>query len=79
MYTGSITHGISLTKVMAPVMWYSTCPGRNLLGDIQVVAYAPQLWGSEGIVFIFLNINENNKGKEKYVNKWKTDNTTLLT
>ena len=24
MYTGSITHGISLTKVMAPVMWYST-------------------------------------------------------
>ena len=24
MYTGSITRGISLTNVMAPVTWYST-------------------------------------------------------
>ena len=25
IYTGSITHGISFTNVMAPVMWYNTC------------------------------------------------------
>ncbi len=28
MYTGSMTHGISSTKLMAPVMWYSTWTGK---------------------------------------------------
>ena len=28
IYTGSMTHGISFTKVMAPVMWYNTFTSR---------------------------------------------------
>ena len=68
MYTGSTTHGISLTNVIAPVMWYSTSTslicsqGMGMFSNSFITAwgmYFNALWNKQNIMYFKLRYSFN--------------------
>ena len=77
IYTGSMTHGISLTNVIAPVIWYSTLTSRICSQGMGM--FSRSLRTACGMYFRALDMKKQIKNITMHaLKKWRQELPTIM-